>query len=141
TAIFLPFNLPGPSPALNFAHARASSAQGAKVPRLAFYNGWDENSFYSLRLNAQSLDVLLPEWLHTTGSSGAIAHDDSRTESETRLWVQKNAPHLQTMPVINNYDPASDRGDGAAGHLLLASEANTEALSGHIAGGHEKQED
>lgn len=141
TASFLPFNLHGPSPALNFAHARASSAQGAKVPRLAFYNGWDENSFYSLRLNAQSLDVLLPEWLHTTGSSGAIAHDDSRTESETRLWVQKNASHLQIMPVINNYDPGSDSWDGTAVDLLLASEANTKALIENIAGVLEKKKD
>lgn len=141
TASILPFSLRNPSPALNFAHARASADQARKVPRLAFYNSWDENSFYSLRLNAGSLDVLLPEWLHTTGSAGEIVRDDARVESETRLWVQKNAGHLQIMPVINNYDPANRVWDGAAIDLLLQNELHSTALIKTIASTLEKKKD
>jgi len=141
SASFRPLTVGSSSPALDFSHVRTSADQARKVPRLAFYNSWDENGFYSLRLNAKSFDVLLPEWLHAMGSEGQITRDNARTESETRLWIQKNAAHLQIMPVINNYDPASRSWDGTAMDLLLQSKSRSDALIKSIADFLEEKQD
>lgn len=120
------------SPALDLEHLRSSDAEGRQVPRLAFYNSWDENGFFSLRTNSGLLDGLLPEWLHTSGADGAISRDDSRKESETRLWLQKNARHLRIMPVINNYDLVQGDWDGAAIDAMLASDSARQTLTENI---------
>ena len=118
---------------LNLAHARAPlRGHAVGLKRYAFYNAWDDNSFFSLREHASKLDVLLPEWLHISGDAGAFTPDDAREEARTRLWIQKNAPHLAIMPVLNSYNVGLGDWDGDALGRLLASDASKAALTSNI---------
>ncbi len=99
--------------AVDLSHRRKASAGISElVARYGFYNHWDENSFASLRENADKLDVLVPEWLHLAGVEGDISHDDARRENHVRLWLKKAARHLKVLPLVNNFDPANGRWDG-----------------------------
>ncbi|MEZ5851408.1 MAG: glycosyltransferase [Hyphomicrobiaceae bacterium] len=98
----------------------------SNVTRFAFYTNWDKNSFLSLRAHAHDLDVLLPEWLHMTGEHGRVVADDEREQQVLGDWIEKNASHLQVIPVINNYDNAAKKWRGAeTGALLRSKEARS----------------
>jgi peptidoglycan-N-acetylglucosamine deacetylase len=51
---------------------RASDAAANSATRYGYFVNWDENSFPSLKRNAQSLDYVIAGWLHLTGPDGAI---------------------------------------------------------------------
>ncbi len=109
-------------PAINLAHARARVDKATSgTDRFAFYVNWDKNSFLSLRTAAKHLDGLMPEWLHLSGESGDIELDDEREQQNVGAWLSINAPQLQLMPVVNNYDPRSGTWRGAATVRVLKS--------------------
>ncbi len=113
------------SPLLDLSHTRLrASTDSSSIPRFAFYTNWDRNSFLSLRSHADKLDVLLPEWLHLADDSGGIVADDAREQKVVGVWLAANAPHLQIIPVINNFSPNTNQWLGqAAGRLLRSKEA------------------
>ncbi len=115
---------PRAAPSINLAHARSRVDNATSgTPRLAFYVNWDKNSFLSLRASANQLDGLLPEWLHLAGEDGEVELDDEREQQNVSAWISINAPHLQVMPVVNNFDPRSGAWQGAATGRLLQSKA------------------
>ena len=115
---------PRATPTINLAHARSRVDNATSgTPRLAFYVNWDKNSFLSLRTSANQLDGLLPEWLHLSGEEGEIELDDEREQQNVKAWIAINAPHLQVMPVINNFDPRTGTWQGASTGRLLQSES------------------
>ncbi len=113
------------SPVLDLSHPRSrANMDNSKIPRFAFYTNWDRNSFLSLRSHADQLDVLLPEWLHLVDESGGISPDDAREQKFVGVWLAANAPHLQVIPVINNFNPSTNEWHGeAAGRMLRSKEA------------------
>ncbi|MBA4131060.1 MAG: polysaccharide deacetylase [Hyphomicrobium sp.] len=137
----LPLSLGTNSIDLNVFNLRNSSEDERKIPRFAFYNSWDDNSFYSLRANADKFEVLLPEWMHVTDASTVLASSEARKEAETRLWIQKNAAHLQIMPVVNNYNQTDGRWDGQIVEGILKDDARRQALISEIAERIEKKDD
>lgn len=71
-----------------------------------FFVAWDDNSLSSLKRNISSLDVLVPEWWHL--GAGATLEPESPGKNANMLaFVQAKKPGLAIMPLINNYDPAS----------------------------------
>ena len=110
-------------PVLQTSHARTPSllAAGA-AKRYAHFVNWDDNSFASLKRNAQSLDVLIVEWLHLAGPEGSVKRDDPQKEAVVRKWVGANAPALKLLPHVNNYDLQNKRWDSEAAAGMLASE-------------------
>ena len=97
------------SPVLDLSHPRSrASMDNSKIPRFAFYTNWDRNSFLSLRSHADQLDVLLPEWLHLADERGGISPDNAREQKIVGVWLAANAPHLQVIPVINNFNPSTN---------------------------------
>ena len=137
----LPLSLGTNSVGLNLFNLRNSSENERKVQRFAFYNTWDDNSFYSLRANAEKFEVLLPEWLHVTNPDAVLTGSEERKEAETRLWIQKNAAHLQIMPVVNNYNPKEGRWDGQIVEGILSDNAHRQALVTQIFDRIEKKDD
>lgn len=50
-----------------------------------------------------TLDTVFAEWLHIEGASGEIRRTDANREA-VQSWVVENAPALEVLPLINNYD-------------------------------------
>lgn len=117
-------------PTVDLAHARSRVDNATSgTPRYAFYVNWDKNSFLSLRASAKHLDGLMPEWLHLSNDAGEVDLDDARDQQNVNAWISVNAPHLQVLPVVNNYDPQRDVWDGkAAGRLLQSKEARARLI-------------
>lgn len=129
----LPLSLGTNRVGLNLFHSRNSTDEGKSVPRFAFFNSWDDNGFYSLRLNVNKFDVLLPEWLQINATSNELMSSRARQEAESRLWIQKNAHHLQIMPVVNNYNPASDGWDSKGIESILSDAGRRQTYVSAIA--------
>ena len=64
----------------------------------------------------------MPEWLHLSGEAGEVELDDEREQQNVNAWISINAPHLQVLPVVNNFDPQSDTWQGEAAGRLLRSQ-------------------
>ncbi len=127
-------------PKVNLANARAGSDhKPSDTTRFGFFVNWDDNSFISLRNNARSLDILVPEWVHLTSEQGDIALDDERRQKDVSFWIAANQPRLRVMPLINNFDPQTGNWLGeAAGRLLRSPEARArfvQNLNAYLADG------
>jgi len=84
-----------------------SLADGKEVPRskiFGFYVNWDDTSFSSLQKNINSLDELIPEWLHLGNENGDLSVDDQAIQDKTMTFVSQNRPNLPIAPLINNFD-------------------------------------
>lgn len=113
---------------LRHARSRIDTASSA-TPRYAFYVNWDRNSFLSLRASAKHLDGLMPEWLHLYDDAGEVELDNEREQQTISAWISINAPHLQVMPVINNFDPQTNTWQGdVAGRLLKSDVARAQLI-------------
>lgn len=110
-------------PLLRASHARTASRVAADAAkRYAHFVNWDDNSFASLKRNARALDVLIVEWLHLQGADGSIKRDDPQKEDLVRRWVDANAPNLQMLPLVNNYDMQAGSWDGERVAEMLGSD-------------------
>ena len=97
-------------PRLEPEHQRlATDLSPDDVIRYGYLVNWDDNSFASLRRNAKSLDVAIVEWLHLSVGENILKRDDASNETRLKSWVSAEAPSLKLMPLVNNYDPSSDR--------------------------------
>ena len=102
-------------PKLTAAHRPLpTAADAAETLRYGYYVNWDENSFSSLRRHAAELDVLVVEWLHTTGADASLTNDNLERQAEVGRWLKANAPQLKIMPLVSNFDNATQRWDQAA---------------------------
>lgn len=127
-------------PVLQTSHARkASQLVASAARRYAHFVNWDDNSFASLKRNAQALDVLIVEWLHLSGPDGSIKRDDPQKEALVTKWVGANAPALKLLPLVNNFDLEGKRWDREGVAKMLASQsarANfADALYAFVKGG------
>jgi peptidoglycan-N-acetylglucosamine deacetylase len=96
-----------------------TAAQSAA--RYGYFVNWDDNSFSSLKRNAQSLDALIVEWLHVIDSTGELTHSDPGKEALVQTWVKANASHLKLFPLLNNYNGHAKRWESAKLASMLAS--------------------
>jgi peptidoglycan-N-acetylglucosamine deacetylase len=109
-------------PLLDPDHARAPAHSAAvAATRYGYFVNWDDNSFSSLKRNATSLDVVIVEWLHATGPSGALLRSDPGKEALVRKWVRANAPALKMYPLVNNYNAETKVWEREATAAMLAS--------------------
>ncbi len=110
----------------------ASTAAG--ITRYAHLVAWDENSFSSLKRNADKIDVLIAEWLQLDGASGDIRHDYAESEKRARQWLSQQPGSLKVYPHVSNYDSRTRTWDAKAVVSLLASaEARQRFIGGVVA--------
>lgn len=111
-------------PVIEPDHARHPSVSAASAAtRYGYLVTWDDNGFSSLKRNAQALDVLIVEWLHLADTEGALGRHSPDKETMVRKWVKTNAPALQLLPLVNNYDMKEKRWDAAGARQMLTSKA------------------
>jgi spore germination protein YaaH len=102
--------------------AHASSGQAGSetgVQRYAFLVNWDPASAASLRANLDSIDVLIPEWLHLNHEGDVVIDNPELTED--LLDDIRQADRVpEVMPLVNNYFDGAWRGDVARNMLVSA---------------------
>ncbi|QQR78697.1 MAG: glycosyltransferase [Candidatus Moraniibacteriota bacterium] len=111
-----------------------SPKEGVAVPSevLGFFVNWDDNSLYSLKAHADSLDGLIPEWLHLTSGTGDFALDNPDRTQETREFLDTEHATLPIYPLINNYNPQTDGWDSESLAGVLATPETRQALISHL---------
>ncbi|MDD3487117.1 MAG: glycosyltransferase [Candidatus Moranbacteria bacterium] len=90
-----------PSPSLL---SNASLGENYRPKIIGYYVNWDDTSFTSLENNIDTLDELIPEWLHLADENGGIAIDNQSIQDNTLNFISHNKPGLSIEPLINNYD-------------------------------------
>jgi peptidoglycan-N-acetylglucosamine deacetylase len=96
----------------------------------AFYVNWDDNSFESLKQNINSLDEIIPEWLHL-GEGGVVEVLDQAGQNKALGYIKQNRTGLKIVPLVNNYNDETQSWDN--GRLMLAigtPEARTKTVEG-----------
>ncbi|MFO1372683.1 MAG: glycosyltransferase [Candidatus Competibacteraceae bacterium] len=104
-------------------------AQGHKVNRnpaqqplaIGFFVNWDDSSISSLKLNLDSLDMVIPEWLHLAGEDGAVREDDPSRQASVTDYIRLHRPDLPIMALVNNWN--GQEWEGAKLGRMLANPA------------------
>jgi len=92
--------------------------------RYAFMVNWDDSSVGSVRTHADSIDVLVPEWMHLSEDIGVLLDDDNENLGTLRKLTESG--QLRIMPMINN--ALGDRWRGDLVHRLLVDRSAREKL-------------
>lgn len=92
-----------------------------KTKVLAYFVNWDDNSFTSLKKNINSIDILIPEWLHLGEQIGEVILDDFQRQEEVLLFISENKKEIEIMPLINNFNENSQQWDGEMLARMLSS--------------------
>ena len=106
--------------------ARRAAAAGAPPKPdtmiAAFYAIWQRSGLYSLRLNADRLTDLFPEWLHLNRAGTGLDlrdWDPEVTQSNLDVVEVAREHHIEVHPVLNNAE--GGQFDPVRAHALLAS--------------------
>lgn len=94
-----------PAPARKSAPKPASKARRTKL--IAFYAGWDDAGYQSLKRNIDEIDVLMPMWYHL-GNDGRVRSGNPKDEARVMRLIRKENPDIKVMPIVNNYDKRSE---------------------------------
>ena len=106
--------------------ARRAAAPGAPAKPdtmiAAFYAIWQRSGLYSLRLNADHMTDLFPEWLHLNRTGTGLDFKDwdpEVTQSNLDVVDVAHEHHIDVHPVLNNAE--GGQFDPARAHVLLSS--------------------
>jgi len=83
---------------------RVSRGSGRRPLAIAFFVNWDDASMSSLKQNLDSLDMVIPEWLHLAAEDGSLREDDPNRQSQVTEYIRVHCPTLPIMPLINNWN-------------------------------------
>ncbi len=98
-------------------------AAPARGEVIGFYVDWDQNALASLQQNINSLDKLIPEWLHLADASGSLTPDDPDVQQQTLDFIKINRPNLPVMVLVNNFNKDTQTWDQTRLAGLLADPA------------------
>jgi cellulose synthase/poly-beta-1,6-N-acetylglucosamine synthase-like glycosyltransferase/peptidoglycan/xylan/chitin deacetylase (PgdA/CDA1 family)/spore germination protein YaaH len=71
---------------------------------IGFFVNWDDSSMNSLKQNLDSLDMVIPEWLHLADADGAIREDDPNRQTQVTEYIRLRHPDLPIVPLVNNWN-------------------------------------
>lgn len=71
---------------------------------MGYFVNWDDASFYSLKTNLDTLDIVAGEWLHLLDGSGNVTIDSADRESLVINYVRSHKPQTKLLALINNYN-------------------------------------
>ncbi len=119
------------APLTQISNMRAITSSPTTNPKmLGFYVNWDDNSLVSLKQNINSLDELVPEWLHLSDQSGAILIDDQAQQDKTLEFIKRTKADLRIVPLINNYSSSLQDWDAKSLVAMLSdSNARTQNIN------------
>jgi len=84
--------------------ARFNRSKEGRPLLLGYYVNWDDASFNSLKEHLDHLDVVIPEFLHLSGSDGNIRENDSSRQVLVSQYIRQRYPNLPIVPLINNWN-------------------------------------
>ena len=93
--------------------------------RAGFYVNWDLQSYYSLKNNIKSLNMVIPEWLFVADSSDEV---QPNIDSDALTLMRNN--HVPIVPIISNYYNEKWNGDNV--HRIISTEANRQKFIGSV---------
>ncbi len=106
--------------------------------RGAFYVQWDAASFASLKEYYPQLDLLFPEWMHVLTADGRLQAvtelntlydviDDKGKprpiDEKVMAFLKSEKATTEVFPLVNNYDPVSNKWDPNATAKFMADPA------------------
>jgi spore germination protein YaaH len=126
---------PAPTDSAELPAPQLDPQSAARVPDggtelIAFWGNFDELGFASLDRNAQHIDVLMPMWYHL-GSDGVLTFDASQAARVRKIIEAKN-PGMRVMPIVNNYDKASEAWNAPQVAAMIADPARRVQIAEHI---------
>lgn len=127
-----------PEPAAAPAEAAAAEAEVApeaaqpapKTELIAFYANFDKKGYASLERNAKHIGTLMPMWYHL-GSNGKLTFDDKQAARVKEIIAREN-PDMKVMPIVNNYDKATESWNAPQMSKLIASGPKRREMAKHI---------
>jgi len=87
--------------------------------RAAFFVPWDPTSLTGLHQHYKEIDLLIPEWLHVTTPDGMIRRED---DGPVLDWFRSEAIKMPVMPMVNNFDAATEKWQGREMARFLESQ-------------------
>jgi peptidoglycan-N-acetylglucosamine deacetylase len=118
-----------PTDELPASAAENPPAAANKSETIGFFVNWDESSLTSLKQHIHQIDKLIPEWLHLDSVDGTISIDDLHHQDRVLAYIHDYRPDLKIVPMINNYDRATQSWQQAQ---LVTMLANPEARQRNI---------
>ena len=94
---------------------------------IGFFVNWDDASMSSLKENLDSLDMVIPEWLHLAGEDGSVREDDANRAAQATQYIRARRPDLRIMPLVNNWSGSEWEGV-KLGRMLMNPAARARAI-------------
>ncbi len=91
-----------------------------RMELVAFFVDWDDASLASLKQNLATIDKLVPEWLHLADARGTLAPDAPWRQQMVIEYIRKHRPDLPIVPLLNNYNAATEEWEGEKLAQMLA---------------------
>lgn len=88
---------------------------------IGFFVNWDDSSMSSLKLNLDSLDMVIAEWLHLAAEDGSLRENDSNRQTQVTDYIRVRHPDLPIVPLVNNWN--GHEWEGAKLGRMLANPA------------------
>ena len=85
------------------AHKESSDPTKQQLA-IGFFVNWDDSSLNSLKLNLDSLDMVIAEWLHLADDSGLLREDDPNRQAQVTEYTRLRRPDLPIVPLVNNWN-------------------------------------
>lgn len=101
-----------------------------KSELIAFYANFDKKGYASLERNAKHIGTLMPMWYHL-GSNGKLTFDDKQAARVNEIIAREN-PDMKVMPIVNNYDKATESWNAPQMSKLIAVPSKRRAIAKHI---------
>lgn len=111
--------------------AEPPPAEEPKTELIGFYVNWGEEAYRSLEANADKITVLMPMWYHVD-SKGNVTIDNIERQEEAMRLIRERAPQVRVMPLVNNYDKATETWNAPAVSKLLARAEDRKRIARNI---------
>ena len=103
---------------------------GHRTDVIAFYANWGDEGLQSLEDNAEDIDILMPMWYHL-GDDLKLTFDDRHAKQVADI-IKKNNPDMKIMPIVNNYNKATESWNAPVIGEAIADPATRKAIARHI---------
>jgi cellulose synthase/poly-beta-1,6-N-acetylglucosamine synthase-like glycosyltransferase/peptidoglycan/xylan/chitin deacetylase (PgdA/CDA1 family)/spore germination protein YaaH len=101
---------------------------------IGFFVNWDDSSMSSLKQNLDSLDMIIPEWLHLADDDGSLREDDLNRQAQVTEYIRLRRPGFPIVPLVNNWNGKEWEG-GKLGRMLsnpAARKRTIEQLTAYV---------
>ena len=107
---------------------RKSKKLQSSMVRAGFYTPWSPASYHSLKENAGSLNMVLPEWYMLSGTVHPIIKD----QTDSAGYTEMKKHDYRVLPMLINYNNEIGDFDGNIAHALLIDTLLQDKIIGQL---------